>query len=149
MRCTSSTLGLIGNTSLFVTAILLLFGDVPSKRLAAAPGSGFRCANTPAPFWTMSECRCIVPTVTSDFCNGRMPQDGTEVLEFRYCTEDAGYACDANQLPCGDTVYNCTGGAECDSEPSSTPITWGCHATGKPPEYCTSKSYTWCDPVQY
>lgn len=142
----------ICSSFLFATATLLWLVDRPSSTLAAAPGAGYRCVNTPAPFWTMGgQCRCVaVPP--HDFCNGRMPSySGSKNIEFRYCTENEGFTCDLFQLPCGDKVFKCPlASCNVETEPGNDPVNpWGCIVTDKPPEVCSTKFYTWCDPVEY
>lgn len=149
----SNALLTIGSLFLFGIATTLWLVDRPSSTLAATPGVGYRCANTPAPFWTMGgECRCVIPHTPSDFCNKRMPPySGSDNIEFRYCTLETGFSCNLISESCGDRVFNCKY-AKCntESEPGGPPENpWGCEETDKPPEICSSKHYTWCQPVEY
>ncbi len=149
----SNALLTICSSFLFATAMLLWLLDGPSASLASAPGYGYRCANTPAPFWTMAgECRCVA-TPPHDFCDGRMPSPNStsENIDFRYCTDEQGFTCNLFQTPCGNKVWNCQfASCNAESEPLGTPENpWGCNETQEPLDICNSKFYSWCDPVQY
>ena len=146
----SNALLTVCSSVIFATNTLLWLVDRPSPTLASAPGAGYRCASTPGPFWTMGSCKCVA-TPPHDFCAGRRPPNSGDAIEFRYCTVETGFSCDLFQKPCGGSVWNCQF-AMCDQEtaPGSDPDNpWGCHETDKPPEVCSTKFYTWCDPVEY
>lgn len=127
--------------------VYLFASDVPARATAGGPGADYRCASTPGPFWSMLECSCPIFNTPSDFCSNRMPTDGTDTIEFRYCDYDPGqsYSCDEVQLSCGDRIYNCVN-AHCSDDTQTAKDDWGCALTDKP-NGCGSETYTWCDPV--
>ncbi len=111
------------------------------------------CMATPGPFWGMAECGCPLgndPVHTHDFCSGRLPIDGSDSIEFRWCEGNAeGFSCTEEFKSCGNKIYNCPD-ARCHAPPSYNPMptSWGCHETSKP-SGCSNLTYTWCDPVEY